>query len=137
MEVLRWATTCQIPSPKGLIGILACLPRPPSPRDRFQADAAADRRSDDAQLGHQPVELHREHRLGSVAQGLVGIVVHLDNQTIRTDRDRRSGELRDHVAAAGAMVQPETVIDPDSLVDAYRDGYARFAAELARRGYLP
>jgi len=40
------------------------------------------------------------------------------------------------IAAVEAMVTPETTFDPDTLVDAYRDGYARFRADLTAHGYI-
>jgi sugar (pentulose or hexulose) kinase len=39
------------------------------------------------------------------------------------------------IEAVAAMVELEAVIEPDTLVDAYRDGYGRFRAELSVRGY--
>jgi sugar (pentulose or hexulose) kinase len=39
------------------------------------------------------------------------------------------------IEAVAAMVELEAVIEPDALVDAYRDGYARFRSELVARGY--
>src|SRR5689334_21002754 len=71
----------------------------PSPAGhRLEADAAADRRGDDPEFRHQPIELRGEHRLRAVTQRVVGIVVHLDDEAVRTGRDGRARELRDHVA---------------------------------------
>ena len=53
---------------------------PPSAAHRFEADAAADGRRDDSQLGHQPIELCREQRLGAVALRAIGVVVDLDDR---------------------------------------------------------
>ena len=61
--------------PKPTMAILANINRadatlsvaPAAPRHRLEADAAADRRRDDAQLGHQAIELRREQRLRAVA----------------------------------------------------------------------
>lgn len=39
------------------------------------------------------------------------------------------------IEAAEAMVELERVVEPDRLVDAYRDGYLRFQEALAVRGY--
>src|SRR5437016_1818724 len=55
-------------------------PRPPAARHRLEADAAPDRRGDDPQLRHQAVELRGKHRLRAVAQRVVRVVVHLDDQ---------------------------------------------------------
>jgi hypothetical protein len=33
------------------------------------------------------------------------------------------------------MVELETVVEPDGLVEGYREGYGRFREELVRRGY--
>ena len=43
----------------------------------------------------------------------------------------------DLITAVDAMVELEAIIEPDTLVAAYRDGYEQFRSELARRGYLP
>src|SRR5688500_10114898 len=87
------------------VGSSASLSSPAAPRDRLEADAAADGRGDDAELRHQPVELRREHRLRAVAECVVGIVVDLDDQAIGAGGNRGARQLRDHVAAAGAMAR--------------------------------
>src|SRR5258708_15581040 len=57
--------------------------RAPAPtRHRLEADAPADRRRDDSELGHQPVELRGEHRLRAVAQGVIRIAIDLDDQSV-------------------------------------------------------
>src|SRR6516162_11319209 len=55
---------------------------PPPPRDRLEADAAADGRRDDPQLGHQTIELRGKHRLRAVAQGVIGFTMHFDDEPI-------------------------------------------------------
>ena len=42
----------------------------------------------------------------------------------------------DLITAVDAMVHLEAIIEPDTLVTAYRDGYDRFQLELLQRGYL-
>jgi sugar (pentulose or hexulose) kinase len=39
------------------------------------------------------------------------------------------------IEAVEAMVELETVVEPDGLAGAYREGYGRFREELVRRGY--
>ena len=69
----------------------ASLDSPSAARHRLEADAAADRRRDDPQLRHQAIELRREHRLRAVAERVVGIAVHLDDQAVaRRRRPRRA-----------------------------------------------
>lgn len=40
------------------------------------------------------------------------------------------------IEAVDAMTELETVVEPDALVAAYRNGYERFRQELTRRGYI-
>src|SRR2546425_9188451 len=74
------------------------LRAPSAPRHRLQTDAAADRRRNDSQLRHQPVELRREHRLGAIAERVIGIAMHLDQQAVGAGRHRRTRHRRDLVA---------------------------------------
>src|SRR5262245_31645371 len=82
--------------------VLAC---PSSSRDRFEADAAADRRRNDSEFRHQAIELRGKHRLCAVAQRAIRIVVHLDEQAVAPCRDGRPRQLRHHVASSGAMTR--------------------------------
>src|SRR5438093_7243225 len=79
------------------------LPCPAAARDRLQADTPADRGRDDPQLRHQPIELRREHRLRAVAQRVVGIVVHLDDETVGASGDRGPGHGCHLVAPSRAV----------------------------------
>src|SRR5438094_7872856 len=56
------------------------LGTPASSRHRLEADAPSDRRGDDAEFRHQPIELRRKHRLRAVAQRVIRVAVHFDNQ---------------------------------------------------------
>src|SRR3954468_3707189 len=91
------------PTPTMAIRRTERLDPPTSPRHGFQADAAADRRGDDAQLGHQPVEVLREHRLRTVAQRVIGIAVHLDDQSMGPCGHGGARHRRDLVTPPGAV----------------------------------
>ena len=57
---------------------------PAATADRLEADAAPNRRRDDAQLRHQAIELRRIERLRAVAERAIRIAVHLDDESIGT-----------------------------------------------------
>src|ERR1700733_162084 len=59
----------------------------------FSSDGPVDRRSDDAQFGHELVELIEEEGLCAVGKRVLGIVVHLEQQSIgpRGDGGARHG----------------------------------------------
>ena len=75
------------------------LRTPTAPRHGFQADAPPDRRRDDPQLGHQPIELRRKHRLRAVAQRVIGIAMHFDQQSVGAGCDGRASDGGHLVAA--------------------------------------
>src|SRR5262245_14166520 len=79
------------------------LRSPASPCDRLEADTPADGRSDDAELGHQPIELRWEHGLRAVAQRVIGIAVDFNQQAVRPGCDGRTRDRRNLVAAADRM----------------------------------
>src|SRR5688572_23384672 len=78
---------------------------PPAPRDGLEADAAADRRSDDPQLRHQAIELRRVQRLRAVALGAIRVAMHLDEQAVGAGGDGGARHRRDLIAAAGAVAR--------------------------------
>src|SRR3954471_5146068 len=71
------------PTPTIAIRRTERLDSPPPARHGLQTDAAPDCRGNDAQLGHQPLEVLREHRLCAVTERVIGIAVHLDDQSMR------------------------------------------------------
>src|SRR5262245_61560231 len=103
---------------------------PPPPRHRLEADAAADCRRDDPQLGHQPIELRWEHRLRAVAEGVIRIAVHLDDQAVGAGGHRGAGHRRHHVAPSGAVAR---VGDDRQVAELADDRDRRDVEGVARR----
>ena len=68
-----------------------------------RGNAAADRRSNDAQLVHELGKLLGKERLRAVGHGLVGVGVHLDQQAIGTGSYRGARHRRNDVAEADAV----------------------------------
>src|SRR5258707_5190194 len=65
--------------------------------------AAADGWRNDAKLGHELREGFRFERLRSVGKGVIGIVVDLDEETVRARGHGSARHGRNFVAAARAM----------------------------------
>src|SRR2546423_673199 len=65
--------------------------------------AAAYRRSDDTELGHELIELAGLERLRAVGEGMVGIVVYFDEQAVGAGGHSGASHGGNFVAASGAM----------------------------------
>src|SRR4051812_43318110 len=65
--------------------------------------AAAYGGSDDAELGHELIELAGFERLRAVGEGMVGIVVDFDEQAVGAGGHRGTSHGGNFVAASGAM----------------------------------
>src|SRR5262249_8185832 len=95
------------------------LDTPAPARHGLQADAAADRRPDDPQLRHQAIELRRQQRLRAVAERVVGIVVHLDDEAVGAGRDGGARHRRHLVAASRSMAR---IADHGQVAELLDDG---------------
>src|SRR5689334_6842221 len=78
------------------------LGAPPSSRDRLEADAPSDRGRNDAQLGHQAIELRGVHRLRAVAPRVIGIAMDFDDQAVGACGHGGPSHRHDHVTPSGA-----------------------------------
>src|ERR1700704_1443511 len=68
--------------PNSKFQILNSLRTPSSARHRLETDSPSDRRRDDSELGHQAIELRGVHGLRAVAQRVIGIAMHFDDQAV-------------------------------------------------------
>src|SRR5205085_1476522 len=80
------------------VGNWPLLDSPSAARHRLEADTASDGRGDDPELRHDAVELRREHRLCAIAQGVIGIVVDLDDEAVTPGGHGRARHRRHLVA---------------------------------------
>jgi sugar (pentulose or hexulose) kinase len=83
---------------------------------------------------------------GSAGETWLRIRANVLNRPVRKVRNANAASGAAMIAASGcwypglieavdAMVELETVVEPDELAGAYRERYGRFQEELTRRGY--